>query len=61
MHECTTGTEATVSYHFDDDGSLILKARLPAVAGAVLMKAIELAVEEVRSNEPADDEEVPAG
>src|SRR6266404_6337681 len=50
-----------LSYHIDDDGSLILKARLPAEAGAVFMKALELSVEEVRSNEPADDENVPAG
>jgi len=51
----------TVSYHFDDDGSLILKARLPAEAGAVFLKALQLSVEEVRSNEPAEGEDVPAG
>jgi len=50
-----------LSYHFDDDGSLILKARLPAEAGAVFMKALDLSVEEVRSNEPAEGEDVPAG
>jgi len=47
-----------LSYHFDDDGSLILKARLPAEAGAVFMRALETSVEEVRSNEPVADENI---
>ena len=34
-----------VSFRYDDDGSLILNCRLPAEAGARLMKALELAVE----------------
>jgi len=49
-------TNRSLSYHFDDDGSLMLKARLPAEAGAVFMKALELSVEEVRANEPVEDE-----
>jgi hypothetical protein len=36
-----------VSYHFDDDGSLVLKARLPAETGAVVLKALNVALEEV--------------
>lgn len=34
-----------VSYFYDDDGSLVLKARLPAEVGAVVVKALEAAVE----------------
>ncbi len=47
-----------VSYRFDDDGSLILNCRLPAEAGAQLMKALELAVEELPKRSQSD---VPAG
>jgi hypothetical protein len=49
-----------VSYRYDDDGSLVLRCRLPAEAGARLVKALELAVEEL----PADTDslkDVPAG
>ena len=34
-----------VSSFFDDDGSLVLKARLPAEAGALLLKALDAAME----------------
>ena len=34
----------SVSYWFDEDGSLVLKARLPALAGAQVIKALEAAV-----------------
>jgi hypothetical protein len=36
----------SVSWRYDDDGSVILNCRLPAEAGARLVKAIELALEE---------------
>ncbi len=35
-----------VDYYYDDDGSLVLKASLPAEAGALLVKAFEAALEE---------------
>ena len=35
-----------VSYFYDDDGSLVLNARLPAETGAVLVKALEVATED---------------
>ena len=44
-----------VSFRYDDDGSLILTCRLPAEAGARVMKALDLAVEQLRV------EDVPAG
>lgn len=34
-----------VSFRYDDDGSLVLTCRLPAEAGAVVMKALDVAVE----------------
>jgi hypothetical protein len=45
----------SVSYRHDDDGSLVVTCRLPAEAGARLVKALELALKEL----PAAD--VPAG
>jgi hypothetical protein len=41
----------SVSYWFADDGSLMLKARLPAVAGAMLIKALDAAIETVPTME----------
>jgi Domain of unknown function (DUF222)/HNH endonuclease len=35
-----------VSYFYDDDGSLVLNARLPAESGAVLLKAFEVATDD---------------
>jgi Domain of unknown function (DUF222)/HNH endonuclease len=34
----------SVSYWYDEDGSLVLKARLPALAGASLVKALDVAL-----------------
>ena len=44
-----------VNYRYDDDGSLILNCRLPAEVGVRVVKALELALEEL----PVDN--VPAG
>jgi len=40
-----------VGYWFDSDGSLVLRARLPALAGAVLIKALNLALEDLPKSE----------
>ena len=45
----------SVTYYYDDDGSLVLKACLPAEIGAVLIKALDAGMEEI----PLTD--VPAG
>src|ERR1700684_1952737 len=37
----------SVSYEYAEDGSLVLKARLPAVAGALVIQALKAAVERV--------------
>jgi Domain of unknown function (DUF222)/HNH endonuclease len=36
----------SVHYHWDDDGSLVLKARLPAETGALVLKALDAALQE---------------
>src|ERR1700692_3914159 len=41
----------SVTYGFAEDGSLILKARLPAVAGAMLIQALDAALESLPDNE----------
>jgi hypothetical protein len=41
----------SVTYGFAEDGSLILKARLPAVAGALLIQALDAALESLPENE----------
>jgi hypothetical protein len=40
-----------VSYWYDTDGSLIFKARLPALGGAMLIKALESALNDVPTQE----------
>lgn len=43
-----------VNYQWYDDGSLILKVRLPADVGALVLKALELAIPETSSPVPPD-------
>ncbi len=47
-----------LSYSYDDDGSLILKARLPAETGALILKALQAAME--HHHESGTDEKVEA-
>ena len=50
----------SVHYHWDDDGSLVLRARLPAAAGAKVLKALESAAEELHGKrEPQKPEDNP--
>src|SRR5215510_9961741 len=44
-----------VSFRFDDDGSLILTCHLPAEAGAMVLKALDVAIESIpaRTDVPA--------
>ena len=37
----------SVEYGYDDDGSLVLRARLPALAGALIVKALQAAMQAV--------------
>ena len=43
-----------VSFYYDEDGSLVLKARLPAVSGAMLVKALQAAMKDIPTCEVAD-------
>jgi len=43
--EAQQQTSRCMSYHWDDDGSLVLKARLPAEAGVLVLKALDVAME----------------
>jgi hypothetical protein len=47
----------SVTFFFDDDGSLVLKARLPAEAGMLVLKALDAATSELSL--PPEDCEVP--
>jgi len=44
-------TQRSVNYWFAEDGSLVLKARLPAVAGALLIQALDAALEAIPQKE----------
>jgi hypothetical protein len=46
-----------LSWSYDTDGSLILKARIPAETGALVLKALSAAMEEL----PLTEEDTPAG
>jgi hypothetical protein len=48
--EAQQHTNRSVTYSYTEDGSLILRARLPAVAGAVLIKALDAALESLPEN-----------
>ncbi len=37
--------QRTVTYHYDDDGCLVLKARMPADRGELIVKALEAAMD----------------
>ena len=51
----------SLHYWYDEDGSLVIKARLPALGGAMVVEALEAAMQEVPSTElcVAFDEEEP--
>ncbi len=40
-------TMRELNWYWDDDGSLVIKARLPAECGALVLKALECAVDEI--------------
>jgi hypothetical protein len=48
-----------VCFRYDDDGSLVLTCRFPAEAGARIMKAIDVALEELPVDVPAGTSEQP--
>lgn len=51
-----------VTHFYDHDGCLVIKARLPAEQGALIVKALEMAMDSVFVGAgPARDKDVPAG
>jgi hypothetical protein len=38
--------DRSLKYHYDDDGSFVIKGRFPAEQGALILKALQLAVEQ---------------
>jgi hypothetical protein len=44
----------SVEYWYDEDGSLVFKARLPALAGALLVKALAGAVDSLAADTPGE-------
>jgi hypothetical protein len=59
--EASQQENRSVSYHWDEDGSLVLRARLPAVGGALVLKALDAALGQVPRWEVSTegDEEFP--
>jgi len=53
--EAQQHAKRSVTYGYDEDGSLLLKARLPAVAGAMLIKALDAALESLPGEEISTD------
>ncbi|MGB6308763.1 MAG: DUF222 domain-containing protein [Steroidobacteraceae bacterium] len=53
--EAQQHSNRSVSYEYAEDGSLVLKARLPAVAGALLIEALEAAMERIPATEICAD------
>src|ERR1700722_9251657 len=45
----------SVSYEYAEDGSLVLKARLPAVAGALVIQALQAALDRIPATEISAD------
>jgi hypothetical protein len=52
-NEASQQASRALSYHYDEDGSLVLKARIPALGGALVLKAIEAAMAQLPDTEVA--------
>jgi 5-methylcytosine-specific restriction endonuclease McrA len=50
-HEGSQQANRTLSYHYEEDGSLVLKARVPALGGALVVKALEAAMAQLPDTE----------
>jgi uncharacterized protein DUF222/HNH endonuclease len=49
--EASQQANRALSYHYEEDGSLVLKARIPALGGALVLKALEAAMAELPDTE----------
>jgi len=60
--EALQQAERSVTYQYDADGSLLLKAKLPAEVGAIVLKALEAALTEIPLEQVQESlRDVPAG
>ena len=50
-NEASQQASRALTYHYDEDGSLVLKARIPALGGALVVKAIEAAMAQIPDTE----------
>ena len=53
--EAVQQANRSVTWFHDDDGSLVMRVRLPAEAGAIVTKAFELGADELRRLSPPSD------
>ena len=53
--EAVQQANRSVTWFHDDDGSLVMRIRLPAEAGAIVTKALELGADELRRLSPPPD------
>ncbi len=44
-----------LTHHYDHDGCLVIKARMPADQGALIVKALEMAMDQLGSDAPEED------
>ncbi len=49
--EASQQASRTLSYYYEEDGSLVLQARVPALAGAVVVKALQAAMTQLPETE----------
>ena len=54
-NEASQQASRALTYHYDEDGSLVLKARIPALGGALVVKAIEAAMTQLPDTEADAD------
>jgi hypothetical protein len=52
---CTTYDNRRLDYHYDSDGCLVIKGRFPAEQGALIVKALEMAMERRHCEERSDE------
>ena len=55
---CTAYDSRQLNYHYDSDGCLVIKGRFPAEQGALIVKALEMAMEKQYS-EQSDEDDLP--
>ena len=53
--------ERSLQYYYDEDGSLVIRAKLPPEQGAVVVKALEAAVDSLKEDEEAQVEQAEPG